>query len=78
MDSSHFVNDSPLKLETAVVPKERGIAKREKGVQVIGVHREFWKVELTLLVSRVFMGFLGASRACADFRDSITDSRMQG
>ena len=54
------------------------VVGREKDVQVIGVHRKFWEVVLTLLVSRIFTDFLGAPRTCADFRDSITDSRMQG
>jgi len=47
--------------------------EREKGVQVIGVHRESEKSVVTLLVMRTFSGFLGASRACAHFRDSTAD-----
>jgi len=41
----------------------------EKDVQDIGVHREFLKFVVTLLVMRTFLNFLGASRACTDYRD---------
>ena len=55
-------------LETAV--------GREKDVQEIDVHRNFEKFALTLLVVRIFSIFLGASRACADFRDPTAGSRL--
>ena len=45
-------------------------------MQVIGVHRKFWEVVLTLLVSRAFTNFLGAPRASADFRDSTAGYRI--
>jgi hypothetical protein len=47
-------------------------------VQEIDVHRENEKIVVTLLVIRAFSSFLGASRACADFRDSIAASRLIG
>jgi hypothetical protein len=33
---------------------------------------------LTLLVMSLFSSFLGASRACADFRESTEESRLKG
>jgi len=45
-------------------------------VQVIDVHRKSEKLVATLLVMRIFSGFLGASRACANFCDSIAESRF--
>gem|GEM_PF-2508407 len=50
--------------------------EREKGVQVIGVHRKSEKLVVTLLVMRTFSGFLGASRTCAYFRDSTVEFRV--
>jgi len=50
--------------------------EREKGVQVIGVHRKSEKLVVTLLVMRIFSGFLGVSRTCAYLRDSIAESRI--
>jgi len=50
--------------------------EREKGVQVNGVHRKSKKLEVTLLVMRIFSGFLGASRTCAFFRDSTVEFRL--
>ncbi len=38
--------------------------------------REFEKSVVTLLVMSIFSDFLGALRACADFRDSTEDSRI--
>ncbi|MCF6318463.1 MAG: hypothetical protein L3J83_04150 [Proteobacteria bacterium] len=35
-------------------------------VQVIDAHRKVIKTVATLLVMRLFMGFLGASRTCAN------------
>ena len=50
--------------------------EREKGVQVIGVHRKLENFIVTLLVMRMFYRFLGASRTCAFFRDSTAESRF--
>ncbi len=50
--------------------------EREKDVQGIDVHREFEKSVVTLLVMSIFSNFLGALRACADFRDSTEESRI--
>jgi len=50
--------------------------EREKGVQVIGVHMKSEKLVVTLLVMKIFSGFLGASRTCAYFRDSIAEFRI--
>ncbi len=50
--------------------------EREKDVQGIDVHREFERSVVTLLVMSIFSDFLGALRACADFRDSTEDSRL--
>ena len=58
-----------MNLETAV--------KREKDVQDIDVHGEVEKFVITLLVMRHFSALLGASRACADFRDSTAVSRLK-
>ena len=44
--------------------------EREKDVQDIDVHGEVEKFVVTLLVMRHFSTLPGASRACADFRDS--------
>ena len=52
------------------------VVEREKDVQEIDVHREIGKFEVTLLVMRTFSSFLGASRACADFRDPTAVSRF--
>ena len=60
----------PFNLENAV--------GRGKDVQDIGVHREFEKFVVTLLVMRSFSNFLGASRACAYFRDPTAFSRFNG
>jgi len=49
---------------------------REKDVQDIDAPREYEKRVVTLLVMRIFSGFLGASRACAYFRDPTAVSRM--
>ena len=48
----------------------------EKGVLDIGVHRKLENFVATLLVMRIFSGFLGASRACAYFRDSTAECRF--
>jgi len=45
-------------------------------VQDIDVHREFDKLVVTLLVMGAFSNFLGASRACAEFRDPTAVSRF--
>jgi hypothetical protein len=57
-----------LNLETAV--------GREKDVQGIDVHGEYEKLVVTLLVMRGFLDFLGASIACAYFRDPTGVSRL--
>jgi len=57
-----------LNLESAI--------EREKEVQVDGVHRKSKKLEVTLLVMRIFSGFLGASITCAFFRDSTIEFRL--
>ncbi|MCF6300291.1 MAG: hypothetical protein L3J52_04120 [Proteobacteria bacterium] len=41
-------------------------------VQIIDVHREVIKTVITLLVMRLFMNFLGASRICASIVFSIS------
>jgi len=45
-------------------------------VRVIGVNRKSEELAITLLVMRIYSGFLGASRACASLRDSITEPRL--
>jgi hypothetical protein len=50
--------------------------EREKGVQVIGVHRKLKNFVVTLLVMRMFYRFLGASRTCAFFHDSTAEPRF--
>jgi len=50
--------------------------EREKRVPVIGVHRKLENFVVTLLVMRIFYNLLGASRACASFRDSTAESRF--
>jgi hypothetical protein len=50
---------------------------REKDVQDIDVNRKFIKLVVTLLVMRDFLDFLGASRACAYFRDPTAFSRLK-
>ena len=45
-------------------------------MQHIDVHREFEKLVVTLLVMSAFSNSLGASRGCADFRDSTAVSRF--
>ena len=50
--------------------------EREKDVQDIDVPGEYEKLVVTLLVIRGFSDSSGASRACADFRDSTTFSRL--
>ncbi len=45
-------------------------------MQDIEVHREFEKCVVTLLVMSILSNFLGASRACADFRDPTEESRL--
>ena len=52
------------------------VVKFEKAVQEIGVHRKLENLVVTLLVMKIFFSFLDASRACADFRDSTTESRI--
>ena len=49
--------------------------EREKGVQNIDVHRKLENFVVTLLVMKIFSGFLSASRACAYFRDSTAEFR---
>ena len=51
--------------------------EREKGVQDICVHRKLENFEVTLLVMKIFSGFLGASRTCAHYRDSIAEFRFE-
>ena len=51
--------------------------EREKGVQDIGVHRKSENFVVTLLVIKIFSGLLGASRACAYFRDSTAEFRFK-
>jgi len=51
--------------------------EREKGVPVNGVHRKSEKSVVTLLMMRIFSGFLGASRTSAYFRDSIAEFRFK-
>lgn len=48
--------------------------EHEKDVQHIDVHREFGKLVVTLLVMSAFSNFLGASRGCADLRESTAVS----
>jgi hypothetical protein len=62
-----------LNLESAV--------GREIDVQDIEVYREFEKYVVTLLVMSIFSNYLvmrhsDALRACADFSDPTTDSRL--
>ncbi len=45
-------------------------------MQDIEVLREFEKCVVTLLVMNFFSDFLGASRACADFRDPTEEFRL--
>jgi hypothetical protein len=51
--------------------------EREKGVQDIGVHRKLENFVVTLLVMKIFSGFLGVSIACAYFRDSIAEFKLK-
>ncbi len=51
--------------------------EHDKGVQDIGVHRKLENFAVTLLVMKTFSGFLGASRACAHFRDSTAEFRLK-
>jgi len=48
--------------------------KREKGVQVIGVHRKLENFIVTLLVIKIFYSFHCASRTGAFYRDSTAES----
>jgi|GEM_PF-787769 len=50
--------------------------EHEKEVLDIGVHRKLENFVVTLLVMKMFSGFLGASRACAYFRDSTAEFRI--
>ncbi len=59
-----------LNLKTAVGDK--------KDVQDSDVQREFEKRVVTLLVMSAFSDFLGASRACAFFRDPAAVFRLKG
>ncbi len=54
------------------------VVGREKAVQAIDVHRECINCVVTFLVMSQFLHFLGASRACADFRDPTAVFRMMG
>ena len=45
-------------------------------VQDIDVHSQFLTFVVTLLVMRHFQNLLGASRACADVRDSTAFFRL--
>ncbi|NQZ32052.1 MAG: hypothetical protein HRU06_12305 [Oceanospirillaceae bacterium] len=51
--------------------------EREKEVQDIGVQRKLENFVVTLLVMKIFSGFLGASRICAYFRDSTAEFRIK-
>ena len=46
-------------------------------MQDIGVHSKLENFVVTLLVMKIFYGFLGASRACAYFRDSTAEFRLK-
>jgi len=50
---------------------------REKAVQAIDVQREWTNCVVTFWVMSQFFMFLGASRACADFRDPTAVFRMK-
>ena len=50
--------------------------EHEKEVQDIGVHRKLENFVVTLLVMKIFSGFLGVSRACAYFCDSTAGFRI--
>ena len=52
------------------------VVKFEKAVQEIGVHRKLENLVVTLLVMRMFSGFLGALRSCADLRDATAGFRI--
>ena len=64
VSSSMFLN-----LKTAV--------EREKAVQAIDVHRKCTNCVVTFWVMSQFVHFLGASRGCADFRDSTAVFRFK-
>ncbi len=57
-----------INLKTAVV--------RENAVQAIEVHREWKDCVATFWVMSQFLHFLGASRGCADIRDSTAVFRI--
>jgi len=57
-----------INLKTAVV--------REKAVQAIDVHREWKHCVVTFWVMSQFLHFLGASKGCADIRDSTAVFRI--
>jgi len=50
--------------------------EREKGLQVIVVHRKSEKLVVALLMMRIFSALLGASRSCAYFRDTTAEFRV--
>ncbi len=49
---------------------------REKAVQAIDVHRECKNCVVTFWVISQLLHFLGASRGCADFRDTTAVFRL--
>ncbi|NQZ33199.1 MAG: hypothetical protein HRU06_18165 [Oceanospirillaceae bacterium] len=51
--------------------------EREKEVQKIGVHRKLENFVVTLLVIKIFSGFLGALRTCAYLSDSTAEFRFK-
>ncbi|NRA19385.1 MAG: hypothetical protein HRU05_02795 [Oceanospirillaceae bacterium] len=63
------VSQRPINLDSTI--------EREKEVQDIGVHRKLENFVVTLLVMKIFSAFLGASRACAYFRDSTAEFRFK-
>ena len=69
------VNSLFLPLSPKIIVLDPAI-EREKGVQDIGVHRKLENFVVTLLVIKIFSGFLGISRACAYFRDSTAEFRI--
>ena len=55
----------------------KAAVEREKDVQAIDVHREFKNCVVTFWVMSQLLNFLGASRGCADFRDSTAVFRLK-
>ncbi len=56
----------------------KAAVEREKAVHAIDVHREWKNCVVTFWVMSQLFHFLGASRACADFRDPTAVFRLKG